>query len=156
MQNTTNTFIKEKRKYISHLAAAGMDDKTSRFSVSVVGTEKPKPGPCVFKNVPSSEHYIPKDQWDKPLAAVRSALTEFEVDKVRLLWELLFLGNWSFLINRQTWLTVCAPTSMTRSKRPASMWAILNILILKFSSSLPHHTFEAYQQVVHPQALFAL
>ena len=86
MQNTTNTFIKEKRKYISHLAAAGMDDKTSRrFSVSVVGTEKPKPGPCVFKNVPSSEHYIPKDQWDKPLAAVRSALTEFEVDKVRLL-----------------------------------------------------------------------
>ena len=84
MQKTTNTFIKEKRKYISHLAAAGMDDKTSRFSVSVVGTEKPKPGPCVF-NVPSSEHYIPKDQWDKPLAAVRSALTEFEVDKVRLL-----------------------------------------------------------------------
>ena len=47
MQKTTNTFIKEKRKYISHLAAAGMDDKTSRFSVSVVGTEKPKPGPCV-------------------------------------------------------------------------------------------------------------
>ena len=79
-------------KYISFLLqfdflslVVGMDDKTSRFSVSVVGTEKPKPGPCVFKNVPSSEHYIPKDQWDKPLAAVRSALTEFEVDKVRLL-----------------------------------------------------------------------
>ena len=66
-----------------------MDDKTSRFSVSVVGTEKPKPWPCVFKNVPSSEHYIPKEEWDKPLAAVRAALSDYEkvekVDKVRLL-----------------------------------------------------------------------
>ena len=81
-------FIKELRKYISHLAAAGMEGNTSRFSVSVVGTEKPKPGPCVFK-CPSSEKFIPKDQWPLPLAAVRSALTEFEkeekFDKVRLL-----------------------------------------------------------------------
>ena len=90
MQKATNTFIKQKRKYISHLAAAGMEGNTSpRFSVSVVGDERPKQGHSVFKNVPSPEHYIPKHEWDKPLAAVRSALSDYEkvekVDKVRLL-----------------------------------------------------------------------